>query len=113
MSLIGTCHHSGPSTTVRMINDRTTALATASRWRRKRRHASRPGAMRLRGAATATALAVGNAWVEPAIEEIRQQVEKDDEAREHEGDRHDHRRVVGEDRGDEQRADAGHAENLL
>ena len=52
------------------------------------------------------ASAEGNAWVEPAIEDIGDQVEEDDEAGEHERHRHDDRRVVGEDRADQQRADA-------
>ena len=43
MSLIGTRHSSGPNATARIIASRITALTTASRWRRKRRHASRPG----------------------------------------------------------------------
>ena len=56
---------------------------------------------------------IGDARVEPAIEQVRDQVEEDDEAGEDEGDGHDHGRVVGEHRVDEQRADARDAEDLL
>ena len=52
------------------------------------------------------ASAVGDAGVEPAIQDIGDKVEKDDEAGEHEGHGHDDGRVIGEDRADEQRADA-------
>src|SRR3984957_17748948 len=127
MSLIGTRHQNGPSTTSTMITDRMTMLASASRWRRNRRQASAQGETRRRGAAAtavigasgagapaaafgACASTVGDAWVEPAIDQVCQQVEQDDEAGEHERHRHDDGRVVGEDRGDEQRADAGDAE---
>src|SRR6185503_5159577 len=88
---------------------RITAPATARRWRRKRRQASAHGEwLRARrfGAAPAP-LAVRDPGVEPAIEDVGEQVEEDDQAREHEGHRHDHRRVVGEDRADQERADAG------
>src|SRR5262245_10820811 len=114
MSLMGTCHHSGPNTTVRMINAKMAALATAKRWRRKRRHDSRLGGTRLRAASARSATsAVGNARVEPAIDEVCEQIEQNDQAGEDECHRHDGRRVVGENRADEQRSDAGDAEDLL
>src|SRR5688500_10520280 len=97
----------------------TTAPVTASTWRRKRRQVSSAGeierALRSWAAATtvAGASAERDAGVEPAIEDICNEVEEDDETGEHEGDAHHDGRVVGEDRGDQQRADAGYAENLL
>src|SRR5579864_1789712 len=97
MSLIANGQSNGPSSTARIIARRTMLLATARRWRRKRRHASRAG--EICGAARlAAASAVSDAGVEPAIKHIRDQVEQDDEAREDEGDGHDDRRVVREDR---------------
>src|SRR5215218_8985574 len=111
ISLIGTRQTSGPSTTASTISPRMNALAIASLWRRKRRHASRPGENRalLAGLIT-TAAAVGgstvrDAGVEPAINHIGKEVEEDHEAREDEGDGHHDRRVVGEHRRDQQRAD--------
>ena len=76
----------------------TNALAKASLWRRKRRHASAParGAPARRRAPRR--VSGGDARVEPAIEHVRDEVEQDDEAGEHEGHGHDDRRVVGEDR---------------
>src|SRR5260370_39727275 len=103
MSLIGTCHHNGPSTTVRMINAKIAALATANRWRRKRRQDSRPRGTRLRAASARSAMsAVGNAWVDPAIVEVCEQIEQNAQAGEDECHRHDRRRLVGENRADEQ-----------
>src|SRR5262245_29712376 len=118
MSLIGTRHHSGPSATVSTIAAKIAVLATARRWRRKRRQDSRPGdTLRRTGgpasAAGAPTSAERNAWVEPGIEEVRDEIEQDDEAGEDERHGHDHRRVVGEDRTDEERSDAGDAEDLL
>src|SRR5687767_8600474 len=107
MSLIGTRQTSGPRTTISTISARITTLASASRWRLNRRHASRPGENgRARTAAMGT-LAVGDARVEPAIEQVRHEVEGDDETGEDEGHCHHHRRVVGQDRGDEERSDSG------
>src|SRR6202012_4412795 len=84
MSLICTRHSNGPNSTARIMADRITELATARRWRRKRRHASVHGvtwrAGGLRRAATGAPSAVGDAWVEPAIQQIRDQVEQDDQA---------------------------------
>src|SRR6185436_6621013 len=109
ISLIGTCQRSGPTSTASAMMARITAPATARRWRRKRRQASAHGEwLRARRLGSAPApLAVSDPGVEPAIEEVGDQVAEDHEAREHEGHRHDHRRVVGEDRADEERADAG------
>src|SRR5471030_2260012 len=92
------------------------ALTTASLWRRKRRHASCVGEKRCAlslAAAAEGASAESNAGVEPAIEHICNEVEEDDETSEHEGDGHHDGRVVGQDRGDQQRADPGNAEYLL
>src|SRR5688572_7113742 len=100
-----------------MISSRMTVPPTARWWRRKRRPTSAQGeVLRLRlaaGAGAASASAVADAGVEPAIEEVCDQVEEDHEAGEHEGHRHDDRRVVGEDSADEQRPDSRHAEDLL
>src|SRR5450755_3137742 len=112
MSLIDSFQSSGPKATISTIAVKTTRPSTASLWRRKRRHASAAGeTLRRRGASCA--LAIADAGVEPAIEQVGDQVEEDDEAREDEGHGHDHRRVVAQDRVDQERADAGHAEDLL
>src|SRR5687767_12600783 len=114
ISLIGTCQRSGPSSTASAMKMRITAPATARRWRRKRRHASAQGEwLRLRLTGAGPPLTVRDAGVEPAIKDVGEQVAEDHQDREHERDRHDHRRVVGEDRADEERADARHAEDLF
>src|SRR4051794_15855535 len=94
MSLIATRHTNGPNAIDRIIRSRMIALANASRWRRKRRHASSHGenGRTWRGAAAISA--EGDARVEPSIKDVRDEVEQDNEASEHEGDGHDHRRVV-------------------
>src|SRR5262245_51903105 len=98
ISLIGIGHSHGPATIASASSASTTTLAAASRWRRNRLSASRPGEKRrLRDAGAAAASTEGDAWVKPAIQDIGDQVEEDDEAGEHEGDGHDHGRVVGED----------------
>src|SRR5215218_11197898 len=106
MSLIATFQSSGPIATISTMIARTTRPTTASRCRRKRRHASAAGEALRRRAGTSAGLAIADAGVEPAIEQIGDQVEKDHEAREHERHRHDHRGVVAQDRVDQQRADA-------
>src|SRR5262245_52531390 len=112
MSLIGTCHTSGPNATASNIKPRTTALTVAGRCRRKRRHVSPPVEACSPGATrSGAALAVGDARVEPAIKDIGGQVEQDNQAREHKRYRHDHRRVVGKDRADQQRTDARNAKD--
>src|ERR1051326_4332350 len=113
ISLIGTRQSAGPSTTARPIASRTIVLATARRWRRKRRQASSAGETWGASSRLAPASAVSDAGVEPAIEHVRNHVEQDHQAREHEAYAHGARGVVREDRIDEQRADARHAENLL
>src|SRR6478736_4922814 len=117
MSLIATFQTSGPNTTMSTITLRTTRPMTASRCRRKRRHASAAGETlrRRRGAAAAPtlALAVGDAGIEPAIKKVGDEVEEDDEAGEHEGHRHHDRRVVAQDGVDQERADAGDTKDLL
>src|SRR5450759_1345298 len=114
ISLIGTRQINGPSKTAKVTAVRITTLATAMRWRPNLRHASSPGDMRRRrpssGRATST---IGDAWVKPAIDDIGQEVEDDDEAGEHECHRHDDGRVIGEDGRDQQRTDAGDAEDLF
>src|SRR5512143_1478111 len=103
MSLIATFHSDGPRITSSIIAASTNRLTTASLWRLKRRQASAHGEMpRPRRAASA----VADARVEPAIQQVCDQVEHDDEAREHEGHRHDHRGVVAQDGIDQQRPDA-------
>src|SRR5436190_6947878 len=113
ISLMATRQTNGPSAIATIIITRTMALANARRWRRKRRQASSHGenGRILRGAAATSA--EGDARIEPSIEDVRDEVEQDDETGEHEGDGHDHRRVIGEDRADQQRADAGNAEDLF
>src|SRR6185503_3266027 len=86
ISLIGTRQTSGPSSTAARMKPRMTELTIASRCLRKRRHASRPGENRacLRDAAVTAAPAGGSAvrdaGVKPAIEDIGNEVEEDDEA---------------------------------
>ena len=101
MSLIATRHTNGPNAIATIIVNRMMALAKASRWRRKRRQASSHGENGRTSRGAAATSAEGDARVEPSIEDVRDEVEQDDEAGEHEGDRHDHRRVVGEDRADQ------------
>src|SRR5271163_5188916 len=114
MSLIGTCHSRGPNATASAINARMTVLATASLCRRKRRQISPAGDARSpRAMPSGIGLAVGDARVEPAIEDVGKQVEQDHEAGEHKRHRHDNRRVVGEDRTDQQRSDPWNAKDLL
>ena len=99
ISLIGTRQINGPNRTADVSTVRIATLATAMRWRRNFRHASKPGEMRRRRPSSGTTTsAVGDAWVKPAIDDIGQEVEDDDETGEHERHRHDDRRVVGEDR---------------
>src|SRR6267143_2926761 len=114
MSLIGTCQISGPKATASIISARTTALATARRCRRNRRHVSWASETCLaRLTLPSPASTVGDARVEPAIEDVCNQVEQDDQTGEHERHRHDHRRVVGQDGADQQRSDAGDAKDLF
>src|SRR6478735_6145439 len=111
ISFTGSFQIQGPAMTAITITARISVPRSASWWRRKRRHASERGGFA--GArAPASDSTVGDAGVEPAIEQVGDEVEEDHEAGEHEGHRHDHRRVVGEDRADEERADARHAEDL-
>src|ERR1017187_5796763 len=111
MSLIESFQTSGPNATISTITASTTRAATASLRRRKRRHGSAHGGTLRRRTGAAAALAVADGGVEPAIEEVGDQVEEDDQAREDKGHGHDHRRVVAQDRVDEQRPDARHAED--
>src|SRR5213078_4847471 len=114
ISLIGTRQNSGPSPTAKVSAARITTLATARRWRRNFRHASKPGEMRRsRGLSGTASSVVGDAWVKPAIEDIGQEVEDDDETGEHERHRHDDRRVIGENGRDQERTDARNAKNLF
>src|SRR5450755_4326736 len=74
MSLIESFQKIGPKATMKTITASTTRPATASLCLRKRRHASAQGeTLRIRGA---TALAIADAGVEPAIEQIGDQVEQ-------------------------------------
>src|SRR5579875_892490 len=108
---IGTRHTNGPSNTATTIASRTIALAAASGCRRKRRQVSRPGEKAR--PTSAAALAIGDAGVEPDIKKIGDQVEQDHEAGEDEADGHDDRRVIGQNRADQQGTDTGDAKNLL
>src|SRR3954453_9967419 len=113
MSLIGTRHSSGPNATASAIKARMAVLATASLCRRKRRHISPAGdACSPRAMPSGTALAVGDARVEPAIEDVGKQVEQDHQTGEHKRYRHNDRRIVGENRADQQRSDPGDAKDL-
>src|SRR5260370_35742418 len=90
-----------------------TALATASLCRRKRRQISPAGDARsTRTMPSELGLAVGEARVEPAIEDVGKQVEQDNQAGEHKRHRHNNRRVVGEDRVDQHRSAAWDAKEL-
>src|SRR3974377_885691 len=98
MSLIGTCHKSGPSATAISIKPRMTALAAANRCRRNRAPVSKPGTGRSPRVRRSDRAQTGeDAGVEPAIEDVGNQIEQDDQTGEYKGDRHDHRRIVGED----------------
>src|SRR5947209_258410 len=106
MSLIETRQISGPNSTADVSSVRTATLATAMRWRRNFRHTSMPGeTRRLRPSSGIAISAIGDAGIEPAIDDIGQEVEDDDETGEHEGHRHDDGGVVGENGADQQRAD--------
>src|SRR5882757_1527603 len=103
ISLIGSRQTSGPRKTADVSSTRITTLATAMRWRRNFRHTSKPGESRRgRSSSGAAISAVGDAWVKPAINDVSQEIEDNDETGEHECHRHDDRRVIGEDRRDQQ-----------
>src|SRR3978361_754157 len=90
ISLIGTRQTNDPNSTAEVSTVRITTLATAMRWRRNFRHASKPGEIRRERPCEGTAIsAVGDAWVKPAIDDIGQEVEENDKTGEHEGHRHD------------------------
>src|SRR4051812_28649874 len=77
MSLIATFQSSGPTATISTMIARTIRPATAILCRRKRRHASAAGeTLRCRADAGA-GLAIADAGVEPAIEQVGDQVEED------------------------------------
>src|SRR5690349_10250559 len=117
MSLMRTFQTRGPIVTIAIIRRITIMPITASRWRLKRRHASAQGELLRRRGAGAACMAAGSAvadaGIEPAIEQVGDEVEGDHEAGEHERDGHDDRRVVALDGIDQQRAHARHAEDLL
>src|SRR5262245_21128108 len=112
MSLMPTFQNSGPSRTSNTINTSSVRPTEAILWRRKRRLASAHAEV-LRRARACAGSAVSDTGIEPAIEQVGDQVEQDDEAREHERDRHDHGCVVAQDRIDQQRTDARYTEDLL
>src|ERR1700712_4917899 len=91
---IGMCHANGPSTTAATSAASTPRLKTAMRCRRKLRQASPQGD---------TGLSVRDAGIEEAIEQVGDQVEDDHQHGKDEGDAHDDRRVVAQDRIDQQR----------
>src|SRR5215470_19292123 len=114
MSLIATGHSSGPIRIDSASSASTTTLIAARRCRENRRHASRQGEKRrLRWARVGATSTIGDAWVKPAIDDVGQQVEKNDETGEHERYRHDDGRVIGKDRADQKRTDPGNSENLV
>src|SRR5215510_1042449 len=126
MSLMGTRYIAGPATTATTMAKSTTAPRAASRWRLKRRNASSQSELafvtdaavcdevtRSVGLMVLIGLPVRNPGIEPAVQDVGGQVEQHDQAGEYEGDRHDDRRVVGEDGADQQRTDARHPEDLL
>src|SRR5262249_61821548 len=115
MSLIGTGKSSGRNATPSTINAKMAALATASLCRQNLCHVPcrRVEARSVSLALTSAGLAIGDARVEPAIENVGSQVEQDHQAGDYERHRHDHRRVVGEDRADQQRSDPRDAKDLL
>src|SRR5262249_30610887 len=114
ISLMGTGQSVVPSRMASTMAMRMTPPATARRCRLNRRQASSPGEKRrpLVRAPAPTSVE-GNARIEPAIEDVGDEVEEHDETREHEGNGHDHRCIVGEDRADEERADAGDTKDLF
>src|SRR5918999_2267094 len=114
ISLIATLQANGPSRMASTIAANIAPLTSAMRCRRKRRQASRPGETYRRRMRTAPPVsAEGDARVEPAIKDIGDQVEEDDEAGEHERHGHHDWGVIGEDRADQERADPGDAKDLL
>src|ERR1700730_1631193 len=114
MSLTATPQNRGANTIAATITIRMPALSTAMRWRRKRRHASSHGENGRAGrCGNATNSAECDAGIEPSIKYVRDEIEQHDEAGEHEGHRHDDRRIIGKDRADDQRTDARDAEDLL
>src|SRR5262252_734478 len=114
MSLIGTVQTVVPSRMTSTIAIRMTALAIARRCRLNRRQASSPGENRRpRARAPVSTSVEGNARIEPAIEDVGDEVEEHHEAGEDERHSHHDRSIVGEDGADEQRADPGNAKDLL
>src|SRR5262245_53594082 len=102
MSLIGTGQTVVPSRMASTMAMRMTPLATARRCRLNRRQASSPGEKRRPLARTPAPSSVeGNARIEPAIEDVGDEVEEHHEAREDERHRHHDGCIVGEDRADE------------
>src|SRR5438105_414886 len=102
MSLMATFQTNGPSAMARIIASRMNVLANAILWRRNRRHASSHGENCRAGRCGVITSAEGDTRVEPSIEDVRDEVEQDDEAGEHESHRHDHWGVVGENCADQQ-----------
>src|ERR1043166_2128164 len=101
MSLIATFQTKGPSAIAAIIASRMKVLASASRCRRNRRHASRHGEKgRVRRCGAAATSAERDARIEPSIKDVRDEVEQDDEAGKHEGHRPDDRLFFGEDGAD-------------
>src|SRR6056297_4061961 len=119
-----TCQIHGPTSTASVMNSRNPppniAPLCLRNWSQTSRHWLRGGAS---GPLSARAsIGTGEAWtgsviadprVEKAIEDIGDQVEEDDQHGEDEGQRHHHRQVIREQRGDEQLADAVHLEHVL
>src|SRR5215831_11620094 len=98
MSLIGTDHSVVPNRMASTMATRITPLATARRCRLNRRQASSPGENRRPLTRVPVRTSVeGNARIEPAIEDVGDEVEEHHEAREHERHGHYDRCIVGED----------------
>src|SRR5262245_48114447 len=98
MSLIGTDQTVVPSRMASTMAIRMTPLATARRWRLNRRQASSPGENRRPLARPPAPISVeGNARIEPAIEDVGDEVEEHHETGEDERHGHHDRCIVGED----------------
>src|SRR5688500_3891485 len=102
------------NSTEMMITPKMMLLASARRWRRNRRHASSHGEnCRALIFGVAVSSAVADAGIEPSIKNICDEIEQDHQNGGDEGHAHHDRRVVGENGADQQRPDAGNAEDLL
>src|SRR5262245_25115631 len=106
MALIGKAHNEGPSRMASTMASRIAPLTTASGCLRNLRQASSHGEKcRARRRPGAAASPVSDSGIEPAIDDVCDEVEEDHETGEDERNGHDNRGVVGQDRADQQRSD--------